>query len=381
MATIPPQRPRNAPGPKKTRARKLRNVHDCLDPALCKWAELMADPFNSRHAGITFPINKDGFPCPRFPIRNYCTYDLVCGPSISDIGLWFFPTGVNLGGNSYTWRPWTDAVPVTRMIGPCCNQAVGGIVTQTAPWCFVFQQASSFAAIDTMTVQGNSAANTMVPFETMPEVTLNESQNGYSRSNGRTVAYGVRVSYTGSLGNTKGYVEFFQPTECPPTGIILGSTNTMSANRRGVAFRRHYFSSHRTFTYVWEPICDEIDDVQISGSGTPSQNIVGCRLAAHIGGTVENDSFAVEVISFQELSGTPWAQSAIPVPQSPDAVHMANAIVANYGMVNTGGDAHGSQQEPQPLHISAALDKLKYTAGVVTSARQAAASVAEIVGL
>lgn len=362
LATLPPQRPRNAPGPPRRAKRNLPKKHLCIDPMICRWSALQADPFNAPFGGVHFPINKDLFPCQKQFIRNYCSADIVAAAGTTDWGLWFFPMG-QWSGNSCIWRPVTDATPATRMLGPCCNSVVGGIVTAAASWCFMHQQNTSFAAVDTLTIAPVNVLNTWVPYESYPEVVLLETQNGPSTSNGRTIAYGIRISYTGDLSATRGYVEFFQPTEYPGGTLpVTGNLNTMSANRRGPAYRRHYFSSHRTFTYMWEPICDEIDEAVINAAGTLVNPYVPVRLAAHIGGIEQLDQFTVEVMCIQELSGKSHAGQAQITSQSPDATHLANAIVANYGATNAGGDAHGKETPPITFEAATLIDKAKYAA-------------------
>jgi hypothetical protein len=381
-STATPGRARNAPAPPRRPQQKKLTKHErkekeecCVDPALERWCRLQADPFNAPYNGVYWPINKDGFPCQRSLMRGTASWDITVGATFTDMVAWFFPTGY-WDGYNLSWRPVTYVGGITRMLGPACNTIVGGggLVTQTESICFAAGQTATFAALDTMQVTPGGAAAQWYYYESNPEFLYPEIQNGPGAMNGRTIAYAVRVSFVGALSNTRGYVEFVQPTEYP-AGLNGATNGTLSSNRRGPAYRKHFFSDERTFTYVWEPICDEIDDSPILGTSTPTVSPLTSRLALHVGGVVAGDIITIDVITMQEFSGKTVAGSSIPTTQSKDAVHLANTIVREYGAVNSGSGPDGRETPGKSLLGGITLDKIAHTAGDVFRTIERGASI------
>jgi hypothetical protein len=254
------------------------------------------------------------------------------------------------------------------MIGPTFNTTISGLITAAEPLAFAHRTAAGFGipggTMDNMAILGADAANIWHTYEPANELVFNESQNGPSTSVGRCIAYAIRISMISEVQGTRGYVEFFQPTEMPGGATaVAGYVNSMSSNRRGPAYRRHFFSMERTFTYVWEPICDDIEEALIMGTASVVQALSPSRLALHVGGVDSTAAFTIEVISITELAGRTFAAMASPGTQSPDADHLTNAMVREYGQTNGGRGLDGREISGRSFLEGVTLDKLRVAAG------------------
>jgi hypothetical protein len=180
--------------------------------------------------------------------------------------------------------------------------------------------------------------------------------------NMRTAAYGVRVSFMGRLSDTEGSVMYMAPWEPQDD-----STN-FSALRRDVSFRRKYFSSNRTFTFFWQPTCDDVRFTQDYGDAYAATTFGHGRHFMSLSGLTAGDKLQFEIIHVQEFVGARAIPTNVPRILSPDATHVLNTLVHAHGA--TGGDPTGAPpleslveivkaiHDPGAENISKVVDRL-----------------------
>jgi len=313
-------------------------VHDKVQA----WSDLMMNPFSANSEGVYSPISSKLIPDPSTKVRNYGTATVIVpvlgAGSVESINMWFWPEGTIEPGAAGA-KEVLQGFSVGDLGASNTNQ-YGPILSN--------ENASLGAAAGILQMHDTSFTGIAFTHPSAPlttGVSLTESlpwdnlQNPFpipdktSDTKFRCTAFGLRVSYTGKLSDTEGYVDYYNPYKWSGTSDQPVDMNSL---RRDPSHRRKYFSNKRTHTFVWHPnqLAESYADIALNAS-----NMAACtsRTMLRIGGIQAGDVFEIEYIGFQEFIGFRAVSTNSASPVSKDIVHVSNAIPEMHGRMN--GDA------------------------------------------
>lgn len=295
-----------------------------LDPAVDAWSEQLTDLFHRKSKVVGCPLFESNFPCPTTLVTNYATsglsgqiaYGIICPVQ----GAYY-----DVGDEKYHSGSATFAGPVTRGVGPIMSGAVnktvaGVVVNGTMADCYA-----------------NTTTSTAIDW---PQLSSPFNSGTSAAMDYRTVAYGVRITFTGPLSETEGWVEMVQPYE-PMYGTSAASA--FDQFRRDRSYRKDYFSSKRTYEYYYSPTCDDIKFVQDKSNTALAASEVSSRFCLRIGGLKTTDILQIEFVAVQEWVGHLSIPTQQPRLVTPDATHVVNALVAGHGALNQKGEPNHAQ--------------------------------------
>lgn len=308
------------------------------------WSDLLADPFGAPSEGVYPPISNSVVPCPSTKVRNYGTTTITVGTYSGNVGngfaFWFFPSGTIYDQGATPI--WGGTIPVAdvdaasqfnRTFGPILNgpniTAINGFGA-----CAGFYRPVTAAYIDPVTTLSPTTAGS--PLNSLP---WDDLENPFVVPGKDTdvafkcTAFAVRITYSGKLLDTEGYVDFYNPYAWTGTNA---EARTMSSLRRDPSHRRGYFSNNRTHTYVWHPNCESSNYARVVRDTTIASTEVVSRMMLQLGGVTPGDTFEIEFIGFQEFTGYTAVATNTPAPIAHDVVHVANAIPDLRGKMNKG---------------------------------------------
>lgn len=326
------------------------------------WSDLLAHPFTAPSSGVYPPISNDVVPCPSTKVRNYGTSTIVIedyagGGATTGFGMWFWPEGrIGGDGDNSILNGFTIAAnqlepgsATFRQFGPTLSgqdpNTTNGLGASAGVWTpinavngtiFTTPPATNVAAPTTALVW-DGLVN---PFAIPPEA---------SDVKFRNIAFGVRISYSGKLQDTEGYVDFFNPYAWTGTANL---SRTVASLRRDPSHRRFYFSNKRTHTFVWHPNCESSTYASIYRAGDADLSRTPSRFVMEVGGCAAKDIFEVEYIIFQEFTGHPAVPTNTPSPVAHDITHVANAIPELRGKMNAGATVGPTSTLSQHVAVS-----------------------------
>lgn len=338
------------------RVPKIQKAKVPLCSKVKKWSDLLKDPFNAPSGDVYCPITSNLIACPSTKVRNYGSSTLQGANNM--IG-WLYPTG----------RP--------SSVGPFLSNAIisssdldTSYPVQIGPM-LANEAAPAAAAGFVARVEGPL----LTPFTTSPSV----YSGGYAlnpllwdgldnpftipKSDGqmkfRNTAFGIRISFIGKLVDTEGYVEFFNPYHWSQIAAN-GEPVQIDSLRRDESYRRFYFSSNRTVTFVWSPNCESVQFASVVQADEISAKEVFSRMMFRIRGLNVEDIIEFEYIGFQEFTGFTTVATQTPSQNTVDSVHLGNAIPKLRGRMNTKG--------PEKTDIEKLVIKQKLKAHPITQA-------------
>jgi hypothetical protein len=136
----------------------------------------------------------------------------------------------------------------------------------------------------------------------------------------RTIAFGVKVSYTGDLSSCSGWVDFYQLLDSP------SREDDWTSLKRSPGYTRNYFGDSRTH-YAWfYPDCHTPDWRQTANVTAATTTFPGCRLLMQLHGDI-GDEFVVELIHYQEWESEKLLSVSTPGYQTAQIAPLNNAIV------------------------------------------------------
>lgn len=304
-----------------------------LDPAVEAWSDQLMNLFTRDGELVSCPLFSNNFPCPTSLAVNYAS-NIMTGST--DFMFWPIVQGAVFNGEEYVSAKATFAGAVVGNLGPILKGSTRDSVA-SAYYVGVAQHPTIAAA----SVQPLMWDTLETPFA-YPD-------NGTGKGvEARCVAYNVRVTFTGALNATKGWVEWAAPYEPP---INDPGASSFDDYHRDKSYRREFFSSQRTFIIRWQPTCDDIKFVA-NNCDVASTNI-STRLPFRVGGLLATDSILIEFMAVQEFTGA----AAIPTQrarlQTPDATHVANALVIGHGTINSEAvvQSSGATKRAPALHL------------------------------
>jgi hypothetical protein len=324
------------------------------------WSALLADPFNAPSEGVYPPISNTVVPCPSTKVRNYGTVSITLpaltgGLVPSGVSCWLYPSGT-IGGTGSSpliavTPPQSDvdgASQAYRTIGPVLNgttpTSINGFGSCAGFWTYINASNPDPLTAPTQTTPAN-------PLSTFPWDDLENPFTIPGKQSDvmfKTTAFAIRITYSGKLLDTEGWVDFYNPYTWTGT---TPQPRTMSSLRRDPSHRRGYFANKRTHTFVWHPNCESSNYVPIVRDDNPDVNAMVSRFMLEIGGVAPGDTFEIEYIGFQEFTGYTAVATNTPSPIAHDVVHVANAIPALQGKMNSG--ASNGPKSTLAQHVAA----------------------------
>jgi len=279
---------------------------------------------------VSMPLAEDQYPCPSTLVVNGATTNVTMATGEVGINLWLTPCGVP------DPTPGSDQLCDMRMTcsdgGAGSTNVMPGVILHPdggAVSSQVFMQRlsayneemySSFVPADVSAVWNDNLSS---PFNVSNgNALIKETGTGF-----RTAAFGIRITYTGKLTDTEGYLDFYAPAE-------YESSDTLAYfSRRDPAYRRVSFGTKRTHTFFWAPNCDEIKYAKDMGAVnyTSYAANVPARMGLALRGVAEGDKFNIETICIQEFNGQRAIPTQIPRTLTPDAVHLVNTLEQHRG--------------------------------------------------
>lgn len=347
-----------SPMPRSPAIRKAKiPVSDSVDA----WSELLAQPFTAPSAGVYAPISNDVVPCPSTKVRNYGTKNVLVqnytnGNATEGFAMHFFPSGSNAAGGetplaAFTMaqsdidpsaQKWRTFGPILEGIDPDIDNGLGAAVGTIQP----------VNGTNSIVYTAPGATSAAAPLTTLPWDSLSNPFNIPTKTSDvqfKLTAFAIRISYSGRLQDTEGYVDFYNPYAWTGTG---SEPKEVSSLRRDPSHRRCYFSNKRTYTFVWHPNCESCTYAAINRSDLLRAPDVPARFIAVVGGVQEKDEFNVEYIAFQEYKGHPAVPTNTPSPVAHDVVHVANAIPELRGKMNAGATEGPTSTLSQHVAVS-----------------------------
>lgn len=312
-------------------------VHDTVQA----WSDLMMNPFTADAEGVYSPISSKLIPDPSTKVRNYGTTSIPVATGADQVIMWFYPEGSIqpgsggaqevLQGFAITGMP----TNITQM-GPILSNldvsfsAGSGIIQQISTAGAAIPKTQPYALGAAGLIAGTTFG---LPWDALTNpfaIPKDQSDTKF-----RCTAFGIRISYTGKLSDTEGYVDYYNPYKWSG---VAGETVDMDSLRRDPSHRRKYFSNKRTHTFVWHPnqLAESYADIALNGD--PIENCTS-RTMLRIGGVTFGDKFELEYIGFQEFIGFMAVSTNSPAPVTKDTVHVANAIPEMHGRMNGGAGA------------------------------------------
>jgi hypothetical protein len=368
---------------KKELMKKLGMKPSDLMPNVHTWSKLMQNPFTYNPRGIGMPLNANNFPCKTVKVRNYAQTSISWPATPSDMHLFFYADS----SSDSVAAPESDRIYNRCLFNAGALSGFPGVVLDSNAGSpatgIAFGHKYSGVGVDFSML---SLTNSLVPVNydslSVP------SQITYATSapttvTARTYAYGIRVTYVGSMVNTKGWIEFV----CAREGLGRYSNTAPSFNSvrdKDQSYRRFFFGDKRTVEYHWSPNCESVEFASIAAYAA-ADHTVNARVVARIGGMAEADELLIEVMHFQEFQGNLFSSISTLTPQTADAAATANALVSGHGL--TQPHPVGSRDRPVSLHEEAVAHKVAQHpvlgklanmaegAGVLTMARKVGAKI------
>jgi hypothetical protein len=331
-------------------------------------------PFQSQEQ-VKMPLQWRGNPCSSVTSTNVGRYAVPFIAGLPFVTMWFYPDGVmstNDPENRANAKIQINTVVTSAVVGPNHNRVlVGGVVGSANAGLIHWDS----GYVDPFVEQGTAVDNNwaFLPYDTKDDpffFTANASIPIQEQVTCRTIAFGVRVTYTGALQNTEGWVEFINPYEWPTA--LAGANVPFSGYRRDPSYRRVYFSKERTAEFIWRPNCEGPKFLGAYSMVAGVNNTQGCRFCIKSGAMVSGDSYQVEWISHVEYIN-PHSQSIMSLsPQSHDAAHIGNAIVTSHisnSHLAVEVEAHKHLAEPHSSSLLSAGEAALAGAGGIGVAR------------
>lgn len=326
------------------------------------WSDLLANPFTAPSAGVYPPISNDVVPCPSTKVRNYGTetivvQDYTAGGTTEGFGMWFWPEG-RIGGdgdnsilNGFTVAAaQIDASSATyRQFGPTLSGENPGSINGLGAAAGVWTPINASNPLLYTTPSATQAAAPTKSFIWDDLINPFAIPAAESDVKFRNTAFAVRISYSGKLMDTEGYVDFFNPYAWTGTAAL---SRTLASLRRDPSHRRFYFSNQRTHTFVWHPNCESSTYAGIYRTADADLSRTPARFAMQVGGVIATDVFEIEYICFQEFTGHPAVPTNTPSPIAHDITHVANAIPELRGKMNKGASNGPTSTLAQHVAVS-----------------------------
>jgi hypothetical protein len=308
----------------------------------------MKDPFNAPSEGVYPPITNEVVPCPSTKVRNFGTQTYEVAAGETQAVFWCYPSGtltefgLEGGGIQIAQAVNTDSVQFGPVLTP---DGTGSVLSQRGVFSF-FAAGPSTWVPTTAPLGGTGVGAPSQVRSAVWDQLINPFAIPGSTSDVkfRCTAFAIRISYTGKLTDTEGFVDFYNPYAWTGTAQ---TQRDLSSLRRDPSHRRYYFGNQRTHEYVWHPNCESCSPVSINASNPFDCRQLISRFMFSIGGIAAGDIFEIEAIGFQEYTGHPAVPTNTPSPVATDVVHVANAIPQLQGTMNkgaTGGKTHTLEQ-------------------------------------
>lgn len=291
------------------------------------WLKQLNSVFERHVAPVHMPLYDNNYPCPSTLVTNVAAHSLTMVNGFLHVYPMVNGT-FNTSDDCYTSAAAAFANGTAKIGGNLSSASYG-------PVAFAYADAVAENTFYTWPAAVSQTKVEMSPLSTPFTTGLAASPNASGLSF-RTVAYGIRVSFSGSLQSTEGWVEWYQPYEPQAQAASIAVTTL----RRDPSYRRKYFSSQRTHEFFWEPTCDDVKFCRDYGETALISNIT-TRQYLLCGGLAAGDKLDIEVVSIQEWVG----YKAVPVQEpryaTPKQAQLANTVLATYGTLNDHEDRSG----------------------------------------
>lgn len=299
-------------------------------PHIEKWSKEIQHPFenSNNESKIPTPGSASITSCPTSKAENYGVVDVIIRGTQTGFTQWLYPSGSQ---NAAQPKTSTFAVETTDgkcNIGPILSPADSAIFGAVGVYAMDDPGASPPTPLRQFNPPAYSAADPSTGLIYDRLVAPFAISTERSDVQMRTSKLGVRVTFTGKLLDTEGWVDVYNPQLWPGSSEygVAGQSVYLSTMRRDDSFARKYFSSKRTYEFVWTPNCQSLVDTAVDAIIVSSAALRDSRFVIQVGGLQEGDKVQVEWICAQEFTGTPTTSTLTPSPVTHDITHLANAI-------------------------------------------------------